>query len=429
MAILIKGADILTQDESRRILRGDILIEGDRIASVGPAADGNPAARAADEIIDAAGMIAMPGLINMHTHVGMTILRGYGEGLPLHRWLEEKIWPIEARQTAEDAAAGARLAFCEMLRSGTTSFAEMCLHDTYGVFTAAREAGMRGIIARCLLDFNHPEWVPKVMKEIGASLEHGSGMLVPSVAAHAPYTCSEELLLKTRALAREKGLRYQMHVGETRKEVFDTLNSRGKYPYEYLDSIGLMDGGCIYAHGNWLTKKEIALAGKAGITVVSCPASGLKLATGGITQIAELDAAGANVTLGTDSAASNNSLDMFQSMKLAALLQKHHYWKADAISAQRILDMATINGARALGVEAGAIAPGKLADIILLERGPNMAPGHDAVSDIVYSAGPQNVHDVIIGGRPVMRGRRICTMDEAAVIAAATRAANALSSP
>jgi len=420
MTILIRGADIVTQDAGRRIIRGDILIEGGRIASVGESGAG------ADEVVDASGLIAIPGLINMHTHLGMTILRGYGEGLPLHRWLEERIWPIEARQSAQDAEAAARLAFCEMIRGGTTSFAEMCLHETSGIFRAAKDAGMRGTISRCLLDFNHPEWVPKVMKEVESSLANGDGAVRPSVGAHSPYTCSEELLLKTKALARERGLPFQMHVSETRKEVFDVLGARGKYPYEYLDSIGLMDGRSIFVHGSWLTKKEMLIAGKAGITVVGCPVSGLKLATGGITQIAELDAAGANVALGTDSAASNNSLDMFQTMKMAALLQKHHYWKADAISSQRVLDMSTINGAKALGVEAGSIEPGRLADIVLIERGPNLAPGHDIAGDIVYSAGPQNVRDVYIGGKPVMRGRKILTMDEGAVIEAATRAARAL---
>ncbi len=406
MSILIKGATIVTQNTSRAILRGDILLEGGKVAEVGSVSGG------ADERIDAAGMIAMPGLVNAHTHVGMTILRGYGEDLPLHRWLEERIWPIEARQTAKDAGVAATLAFCEMIRSGTTSFAEMCLHDTSHVFEAARRAGMRGIISRGLMDFNNEGWIPRVMKEVESSLEHGDGMIRPSLAAHSPYTCSEELLVKTKELSRRKGLKLQMHVSETRKEIFEVQKRTGKFPYEYLDSIGLMDEESIFAHGGWLTKREMELAGRRGLSVASCPVSNLKLATGGIAQLAELDRAGANVALGTDGAASNNCLDMFQTMKMASLLQKHHYWKADAIPTQRILDFATVNGARALGLDAGSIEPGKAADIVLLERGPNMWPESDLLANIVYSAGPQNVADVIIGGRIVMRRRELKTIDE-----------------
>ncbi len=407
MSILIKGATVLTQDASRSILRGDILIDGGRVAEVG-----REIRAPADERLDASGMIAMPGLINAHTHVGMTILRGYGEDLPLHRWLEERIWPIEARQTAEDAGAAAMLAFCEMIRSGTTSFAEMCLHDTRFVVDAARRAGMRGIVARGLMDFNNEGWVSRVMKEVESSLEYGGGLVRPSVAAHSSYTCSEELLHKTKELSRRKGLRYQIHVSETRKEIFEVQKRTGKFPYEYLDSLGLMDGESVFAHGGWLTKREMELAGRRGLSVASCPISNLKLATGGIAQLAELDRAGANVALGTDGAASNNCLDMFQTMKMASLLQKHHYWKADALATQKVLDFATIGGAKALGLDCGSIEPGKAADIILLERGPNMYPEHDLVANLVYSAGPQNVSDVIIGGRLVMRGRRLTAIDE-----------------
>jgi len=410
MSLLIKDATIVTQDAARRIVRGSILIGGGAISQVGEVNEG------ADTVIDAKGKIAMPGLVNMHTHVGMTVLRGYGEGLPLQRWLNEKIWPAEARQTADDAAAGARLAFCEMIRGGTTTFAEMCIHPVDGVFKAAMEAGMRGRIGRGLMDFNHPEWIPKIIKEVEASLQLGGGMLLPFVGAHAPYTCSEELLMKAKELARRNDLPFQMHVAETRKEVFDVLKARGKYPFEYLDSIGLMDSSSIFAHGNWLTKREMGIAGRAGITVAACPVSGLKLAVGGIAQLAELDALGANVTLGTDGAASNNSLDMFQTMKMSSLLQSHHYWKADALIAQKALDFSTINGAKALGFNSGSIEPGKEADIIILERGPNMHPEHDLVANLVYSAGPQNVSEVVIGGKIIMQGRRILTIDEAAAI-------------
>lgn len=404
--MLIRNATVLTQNAERQIIKCDIRTEGGQIAELGKI-EGK-----AD--IDASGMLAIPGLVNTHTHVAMTLLRGYGEGMPLHRWLEEKIWPAEKEQTPEDVKAAAELAFCEMIRSGTTSFAEMCIHDTKPIFDSAKKVGLRGIITRAAIDFNDSS-----LDALGPTLpnlDYGDGMLGASVGAHAPYTCSEELLVKSKELAREKSLKYQIHVSETRKEVFDVLERTGKYPIEYLDSIGLMDENSIFVHGGWLTKREMALAGAKRISLSSCPLSSLKLATGGIAQLAELDAAGVNVCLGTDGAASNNSLNMFETMKMASLLQKHHYWKADVISEQKILDFATINGARAIGAEAGSIEVGKAADIVLLERGPNMCPGNDILADLVYSAGPQNVRDVIVGGKLLMSGRKLLTTDEESVV-------------
>ena len=407
MPILIKNATIVTQNAAREIKEADILVEDNKISGI---AEGIK--EKTDVVLDAAGRIAMPGLVNTHTHLAMTVFRGYGEDLPLHRWLEEKIWPIEAKQTAEDAGIAAQLAFCEMLKSGTTGFAEMCIIDTMHMFEAAAKAGMRGLIAQGVLDLGDSSKDEALLKDAGSVLDYQTGIVKASVAAHAPYTCSEELLVKTKELAKQKGLMYQIHASETRKEVFDILKRTGKYPYEYLDSIGLMDDGSIFIHGNWLTKREIELAGKKKLNVSSCPVSGLKLATGGITQSKELDAAGVNVSLGTDSVASNNSLDMFETMKLSALLQKHHYWKADALPMQKVLDFATLNGAKTAGFDAGSIEEGRLADIILLEKGPNMRPGHDAVANIVYAAGPQNVTDVIIDGKQVVQDRKILTLDE-----------------
>ncbi len=404
--MLIKNATILTQNRGRQIAKGDILIEAGKIAEVG-SIDGK-----AD--IDASGMIAIPGLVNTHTHLAMTLLRGYGEGMPLHRWLEEKIWPAEKKQTPDEVKAAAELAFCEMVRGGTTSFAEMCIHDTKPIFDSAKRIGLRGIITRAAIDFNDSS--VDALAPTLPNLDYGDEMLEASVGAHAPYTCSKELLIKSKELARDKKLKYQIHVSETRKEVFDVLDKTGKYPFEYLDSIGLMDEDSIFVHGGWLTKREIALAGERKISLSACPVSGLKLATGGIAQLAELDAAGVNVCLGTDGAASNNSLNMFETMKFAALLQKHHYWKADAISEQKILDFATVNGAKAIGVNAGSIEAGKAADIVLLEMGPNMSPGNDLRADLVYSAGPQNVRDVIVNGKLLMRNRELLTIDEESVV-------------
>ena len=405
--MLIKDATIVTQNQSREIVQGDILVSDGKIVEVGTGISG-------DEIIDARGKIAMPGLVNTHTHLAMTLLRGYGSGLPLEKWLREKIWPAEAEQSPEDVELASKLAFCEMIRSGTTAFAEMCIHDTKPVFEAAKEAGLRGIIAKGVLDLGDSDKTDELMDSVKPTFKYGDEMVKPSVAAHSPNTCSEELLLKTKELARQNNLKYQIHVGETRKEVFDVQKKTGRYPFEYLEQV--MDEDSIFVHAGWLTKREIELAGKKKVAISSCPISNLKLATGGIAQITELDMAGALVTLGTDSAASNNCLDMWQTMKMAALLQSHHYWDANVISPQKILDFATINGAKAIGSNAGSIEPGRDADIILLEKGPNLVPEHDPACNLVYSAGQQNVTDVIIAGRIIMKNRKILSLDEDSVL-------------
>ncbi len=421
--LLIKNASILTP---RGLIDGSMLIEGNRIAKIGKVS------AKADTTIDAKGKIAIPGLVNAHTHVSMTILRGYGEDLPLERWLKEKIWPIEAKQTLADVEASANLSFCEMIRSGTTAFADTSLFDPSVIMNAAKKAGMRGIVAQSFLDFGNEKKTKQAIgrleahekkrfeKSVGASERD---LVSLSIAVHAPYSCSKELLIKAKETADKTGLKLQMHASETRKEIFDCLKERGKYPIEYLEDIGFLGEDCILAHAGWLTKREIALIGKRKASVASCPISNLKLATGGISQITELAEAGANVALGTDSAASNNCLDMFQTMKMASLMQKHHYWKADILSTQKTFDYATKNGASALGFDSGTIEPGKLADIILLERLPNLVPQHDLLSNLVFSAGAQNVTDSIINGVVAMRERRILTLDEARVMEQAEKSA------
>lgn len=394
----------------------DILIEGDKIQLVGEF----PKSKA-DTLIDASKKLVIPGLVNTHTHVAMTLFRGLGEDLPLHRWLTEKIWPLESKQTPKQIKLASELAFCEMIRSGTTSFAEMCLFDTKPVFDAAKKIGIRGVISRGALDNFDPKAAKSLLSEIRSTLTYSTSLLKTSISAHAPYTCSEEYLIKTKEIARKNSLLYQIHVSETRKEVFDIQKKTGKFPFEYLDSIGLMDENSLFVHGGWLTKREIDLAGKRKINFSTCPVSNLKLATGGIAQIFELDAAGANVTIGTDSVASNNSLNMFESIKFASLLQKHHYWKADIMKSSKFVDFATINGSKAIGFDCGSISKGKLADLVLLEKNANLVPSNDDVSNLVFSASPANVCDVIINGKQILSNRKLLTIDEDAILDAAQK--------
>lgn len=418
MAILIQNALVVTQNNHRDIIdHCDILVEGNQITAIGrnlKTKNSKHETSKPETILDATGKIVLPGLVNAHTHSAMTLLRGLGEDLPLHRWLEEKIWPAEARLTRKQVYYSTLLGICEMLRSGVTAFMDMYLLGLDEMAKACEEAGIRASLSDTIIEMpGHNE------RRAGAFVKKwkGSTYVRPHVSCHSLYACSEEMLVKGKALARKHNVPFQIHVSETRKELFDCLDKTKKYPLEYLETLNLLDSETVLAHASWVTKREIALAGKRKATIVNCPVSNLKLATGGICPVREYPAAGANVAIGTDGPASNNSLNMFESMKMSALLQKHHYWKADALPAQAFLDFATRNGAKAMGINAGSIEAGKLADIILLDaKMPNLQPMHDVVSNLVYSAGPQNVTDVIVNGKIVMRERKILTMDENGIV-------------
>lgn len=411
MSILIKNATVITQNSKREILRNDVLIRENRIEKVA-----GKIGERTEFTIDASGKLLMPGLINMHTHVSMTLFRGYGEGLPLQQWLEEKIWPIEAKQRPKDVYAAARLAMLEMIRSGTTGFCDMCLLGGKEIGQAAEEMGMRAHISQGLLDLLPGRGLESEIKLMEKTAYPKGRLTSFGVGPHSSYTCSQEMLIAAGKFANKKKRKVHTHVSETRKEVFDLQKKTGKRPVEYLDSLGLAGPESIFAHAGWVTKKEIRIAGKNRLNVVTCPTSNLKLATGGICPVSEYDKAGANVCIGTDSAASNNSLDMFGAMKATSLLQKHRYWSASILSANRMLDFATLNGAAALGLNTGRIEAGALADLILLDQGPNMVPMHDPAANIVYAANPSNVTDVIIDGRVIMENRKMKTVDEVAVI-------------
>lgn len=423
--ILIKSATIVTQNEKREILKGDILINNDRIEEVGKGIS-----EKAELIIDGTNKIAIPGLINAHTHIPMAIFRGYGEGLPLKEWLQKRIWPAEAKLTRGQVYYGSLLGMVESIRSGVATFNEMYIYHVNETARAAAAIGMRVAISRAMLNLVPGREREDELAAATAFLNEWKGKspyIIPTVSCHAPYSCSDELLIKAKGLAKKEKLKFHIHISETREEVFDILKKTGKHPFEYLDSLGLLDADSIIAHAVMVSAREIKLAGKRKVSIAHCPVSNLKLATGGICPITEFDEAGSNVTIGTDGAASNNSLNMFESMKVAALLQKHHYWKADAMPAQRIFDFATINGARALGINAGSIRKGKLADIVLLDaRMPNLIPQHDLISNLVYAAGPQNVTDVIVNGRIAMQNREIKTVREEEVLSKASELAREL---
>lgn len=426
MGILIKGARIITQNANREILEGDILIEENRIAKVGK----DLPKEGVGEMLDGKGKIAFPGLINAHTHGAMGLLRGYGESLPLHRWLEEKIWPAEKNLTNEDIYWGTMMGAIEMIRSGTTCFNEMYMFGIKHMADAVSDVGMRAVLGKGVYDKPESRNLESELKELKEKVTEIKGInsrVQVGVAAHSVYSCSEELLVAAKEFAKEEGLQFHMHVSETREEVFNLLKEKNMRPVEYLDSIGLVDFDSVLAHMGWATKREISIAGKKKVNVVHCPVSNLKLATGGICPVSEFVEAGANVALGTDGAASNNSLDMLETMKYALLLQTHKYWNAERYPEAKAWDAATLNGARALGINAGSIEEGKLADLVLVDgKAANLAPLHNDLRSIVYSVNPGNITDVVVDGRFVLRDGEIALVDEEKVLEKATEVAHDL---
>ena len=426
MGILVKNARTITQNAKREIVQADILIEENKIAKIGK----DLPKAGVGEVLEGEGKIVFPGLINTHTHVAMGLLRGYGEGLPLHRWLTEKIWPAEKKMSKEDIYWGTQFGILEMVRSGTTCFGEMYMFGIKHMASATIETGIRGVLAKGVYDTSRERTVDSEIKELKHKIEeiNAMGPLVqPAVAAHSPYACSEELLSSAKEVANENNLLFHMHVSETRKEVFELLDKVGMRPVEYLNKLGLVDEKSLFAHLGWVTKREIAIAGENKLNVAHCPISNLKLATGGISPVAELAEAGANVTYGTDGAASNNSLNMLETMKAALLLQTHKYWNPERYPEAKAWDAATINGAKAMGINAGSIEEGKLADLVIVDaKAANILPLHNDLRSIIYSINPANITDVMVDGKFVMRKRKIVTVDEEKVLEKATDIAHGL---
>ncbi|QLJ53474.1 MAG: 5-methylthioadenosine/S-adenosylhomocysteine deaminase [Candidatus Fermentimicrarchaeum limneticum] len=412
MGILIKEVDVLTQNRNRDVLRGvDILIQGKRIEKIGRNIKGKTEFK-----IDGRGKLAVPGLINTHTHVAMTLFRGYADDMRFWEAWPERIWPREKKVKAEDVRAGSLLGCLEMIRSGTT-----CFMDNYffmdEVAEAVKGVGMRANLAYGMIDIGDAEKRKKELK-IGEEFVKdfdgkADGRIGCSFAPHAPYSCSEELLLKAKELAEKHDALLQIHVAETRKEVFDSLKKSGKRPVEYLESIGFLSKRVIAAHCVWITKREVGMLGSKGAKVSYNPVSNMKLASGGVAPIPQMLESDVCVTFGTDGAVSNNSLNMLETIKVGTLLQKSHLWDSRVLNAQQALDFATINGAKALGIEAGSVEEGKLADMFLMElNSPNLLPANSLVSNLVYSSNPSNISDVIVDGKLVMKDRKILTIDE-----------------
>ncbi|MEM4255003.1 MAG: amidohydrolase [Candidatus Norongarragalinales archaeon] len=411
-SLLVKNALVVTQDSQRRILRDcDVLVQGNSIAKVGRNLRENTAK------IDGKGKILVPGLINTHTHLAMTLLRGYGEGLALNEWLKEKIWPVEKKLKPSDVRAGAILGCAEMICTGTTAFADMYYHPDETA-KAAVASGLRANVSFPVLDFLGEG--RKQFLRAKKFLRHHfrSGRIELSVGPHSIYSCSRQLLEETARAAGECGAMVQIHLSEHKGEVSDCLHRSGQKPAFYLNSTGLLNERLLAAHCVWLDATEIELFKQKRASVSLNPVSNLKLGSG-IAPARRMMENGVGVSLGTDGAASNNSLSMLETMKFAALVY--------GLSAQEALDLATIGGAKALRLNAGSIEQGKLADFVLFDANAlGTAPAIDPLASIVFSSSPHAVADVVVDGSVVMRDRKILTLNKDGVIENAVKASRRL---
>lgn len=377
----------------------------------------------ARQTIDLTDHLVMPGLVNAHNHVAMNLMRGIADDLPLMDWLQNHIWPAEQRWVNRDFVYdGSLLACAEMLRSGTTCFNDMYFFPEDTV-RAAELTGIRANVGLILIDFPSA-WAQDADEYIRKGLElhdqlKNHTLISTAFAPHAPYTVSDEPLSRIATLAEELDIPIHMHVHETAFEVDDAVKQHGQRPLARLQQLGLLSPRLLGVHMTQLTDDEIDTYATAGAHVVHCPESNLKLASG-FCPVDKLLNAGVNVALGTDGAASNNDLDMFGEMRTAALIGKAIANNASAVPAETVLRMATINGAKALGLDEkiGSLETGKAADIIAIKlKGVETEPLYDPVSQLVYSAGREHVTDVWVAGQHILKNRQLTTLDEKQILA------------
>jgi 5-methylthioadenosine/S-adenosylhomocysteine deaminase len=433
-SLLIKGATVITIDASGSIFEGDVLVEDGRIARMGDTAVSTPGGRAT-EAIEARGRVLLPGFIQTHVHLCQTLFRGAADDLSLIDWLRKRIWPMEAAHTQASLFASARLGIAELIRGGTTCALTMeTVNHTEAVFEAVEQTGVRAVVGKCMMDKG--DEVPDALREdtessIAESLAlldewdgRARGRIRYAFAPRFAVSCTRGLLERVARLSRERGVMVHTHASENLDEIRLVESETGLRNIEYLNDVGLAAPHVLLAHCVHLDDRELEILRATGTHVAHCPSSNLKLGSG-IARIYEMMDRGISVSIGSDGAPCNNRLDMFTEMRTAALIQKAFHGPR-ALPAMATLKMATINGARALGLEGeiGSIEVGKRADLILLNLDrPHATPRPDLVSTVVYSAQPGDVETVIIDGEIVMREGRLTTMDETEVLRDATREA------
>jgi 5-methylthioadenosine/S-adenosylhomocysteine deaminase len=390
--MLIKGVSLI--HDGSTVKGRDILIEGKRIEKIGR----DLPCSQSDEILDGRGMLAVPGLINSHTHLAMTLFRGYADDMALMPWLTEKIWPLEAKLTPEDIRWGVKLGCLELIRFGITCYNDMYYYMDETARTT-KEMGLRAFLSGVVFD-SKPQFKAEAESFIRAW--KNDDLIYPAVGPHAIYTCSAETLRWAADLAEKNNVVLHTHLSETEGEVQASLKEHGLSPVEYLDSLGFLSPRLVAAHCVQLSDKDISLLASRGVNVAHCPVSNLKLAAG-IAPVEKLLSAGVNVCLGTDGASSNNNLDLYEEMKVTAVVQKNACSKSDSLKASMVWKMATESGYKALGLDLG-LREGALADLALINlRRPWFMPETSMISHLVYSMAGE-VDTTIVNGKVLMKG-------------------------
>lgn len=426
MKLLFSNATVIpmtaSADDPRKFFTGWVAVDGNRIVLATDRAEEADAFRAAASDlreVDCRGKVLMPGLVNTHCHVAMTLQRSYADDIPLMEWLNDYIWPFEAVQTGDDVALGAELGIVEMLLGGTTSFVDM-YWDEHRIAPVADRLGIRALLCPSCLDAN----MPVFERDLEALLPLTTGRVRAGVGPHAPYTVSRENLLRCRDLCRRHDLPLTIHLAETEAEMQTVGERTGMTPVQYLDSLGMFDGRTIAAHCVHVDATDRETLRARGVHVAHNPTSNMKISSG-IAPVSAFAAEGVRCTIGTDGTCSNNDLDMWEEMRNASFLSKVSSGNPLVLPAYEVLRMATVCGARALGYgdELGVVREGALADLILIDiRKPHLQPVHDLISNLVYCCKASDVETVVVDGCIVVENRRVAGVDLESLYDAADRA-------
>ena len=438
---------VVTMDGRRRVFKdGKVLIKDGAIRQVEKSADFKQQ-DPADIEIDARGKVVLPGLIDIHVHLAQALIRGCADDTSLIDWLQKFVWPLQGNFDAQDGRVSAELCMLEMIKSGTTTFLESLLHTRYGfdgIAETVGRSGMRGILSKTVMglpgygsekDIMHPGMVEDAattMREVETYFQRWNGKADGRIGvwygARSLGACTPQLYEEIARGAKRLGTGVTMHLSEVQEDVRYTEKEFGKMPAEFMDQVGLVGPKVVFAHGVWLTEKEWQILAKKGASVAHCPSSNMKLSSG-IAKVPEMMGAGVNVGLGCDGGPSNNSYDMIREMKTASLLQKVRTMDPVTMGAETVLEMATINGAKALGLQGqiGSLEPGKKADIIIVAmQEPHLTPAFNPVSHIAYAALGSDVETTIIDGKIIMDGRKVNTLDEQKILHEANERATKL---
>jgi len=423
--IIIKNGNVLTMDpELGDLENGVVVIDDGSIVEVAESTEAT-----ADTVIDARGGVVMPGFVNTHTHAGMTLFRGYADDLPLASWLQDHIWPAEAELTASDVVAGTNLACLEMIKSGTVAFADMYFFMEE-VGKVVESSGLRAALSYGMIELGDAEKGKNELKKGKGFVNEWNGKADGRISAmygpHAPNTCSKEFLIKVKEQAVADNAKIHIHVLETEAELNQMKEQYGMCSVNMLDSIDFFGPDVLAAHCVWLSDGDMDILANNNVNISHNPVSNMKLASG-VAPVTKLLDRGANVCLGTDGCASNNNLDMFDEMKTATLLQKVDTMDPTALPARKVLEMATVSGAKALDIKSGMLRKGYNADVIIVDMNrSHLTPLFDVPSQLVYSAGGSDVRTSIVDGKVLMDDHKVLCMDEQKIIDDAKEAASDL---